>query len=116
MMRYWPVPSVTADRVFSISAGLDASTVTPGRTAPDESRTVPVTDACAKRGAGISRTARIVRPFVALRMKHVLLPDGHETTRTLDRRPRLDARCRVDHAIRQRRRRIRTPSLRCQGF
>src|SRR5262249_52258573 len=32
---YWPVPSVTTERVCSISAGLDASTVTPGRTAPD---------------------------------------------------------------------------------
>jgi hypothetical protein len=37
MMRYCPVPSVTAERVFSISAGLDASTVTPGSTAPDAS-------------------------------------------------------------------------------
>jgi hypothetical protein len=32
---------VTALRTFSISAGLDASTVTPGSTAPDESRTTP---------------------------------------------------------------------------
>ena len=36
-IRYCPVPSVTAERVFSISAGLAASTVTPGRTAPDVS-------------------------------------------------------------------------------
>ena len=36
---YWPALSVTADRVFSISAGLDASTVTPGSTAPDASLT-----------------------------------------------------------------------------
>jgi hypothetical protein len=33
---------VTAVWDFSISAGLDASTVTPGRTAPDVSLTVPV--------------------------------------------------------------------------
>jgi hypothetical protein len=29
---YWPWPSVTAERVLSISTGLDTSTVTPGRT------------------------------------------------------------------------------------
>jgi hypothetical protein len=37
-----------------MSAGLDASTVTPGRTAPEASRTVPVIDACAKASAGTS--------------------------------------------------------------
>ena len=41
-MRYWPEVSVTAERTFSMSAGLDASTVTPGSTAPDVSFTVPV--------------------------------------------------------------------------
>src|SRR5258708_6116421 len=40
-MRYCPVASETAVRVFSISAGLAASTVTPGNTAPDASLTVP---------------------------------------------------------------------------
>jgi hypothetical protein len=45
MIRYWPAPSVTAVRTFSINAGLDASTVTPGSTAPDESRTAPAIDA-----------------------------------------------------------------------
>src|SRR6185295_11636817 len=40
-MRYWPAPSVTALRTFSIRAGLAASTVTPGRTAPDASFTTP---------------------------------------------------------------------------
>ena len=30
---------MTAERTFSISAGLDASTVTPGSTAPEVSRT-----------------------------------------------------------------------------
>ena len=42
MMRNWPVPSVTALRTFSISTSLAASTVTPGNTAPDASRTTPV--------------------------------------------------------------------------
>src|SRR5206468_631509 len=41
-MRYSPRSSVTALRTFSISTGLDASTVTPGRTAPDVSVTTPV--------------------------------------------------------------------------
>src|SRR5687767_13125960 len=46
-MRYWPVSSVTTDLTFSMSAGLAASTVTPGRTAPDASLTTPAIDACA---------------------------------------------------------------------
>ena len=37
--RYCPEPSVTTVRTFSISAGLDASTVTPGSTAPEASVT-----------------------------------------------------------------------------
>src|SRR4051812_13980675 len=50
--RYCPVPSVIAVRVFSMSAGLAASTVTPGRTAPDGSFTVPAIDACAWAATG----------------------------------------------------------------
>ena len=41
-MRYCPVPSVTTDRTFSVKAELEASTDTPGSTAPDASFTVPV--------------------------------------------------------------------------
>src|SRR5678816_806950 len=44
-MRYWPEPSVTALRTFSMSAGLAASTTTPGSTAPELSFTMPVIDA-----------------------------------------------------------------------
>ena len=40
--RYWPRPSVTVERTFSMSAGLVASTVTPGSTPPEASLTVPV--------------------------------------------------------------------------
>ena len=40
-MLYWPVPSVATERTFSISTELDASTVTPGSTAPDASLTIP---------------------------------------------------------------------------
>src|SRR5437762_6351236 len=52
MMRYWPLPSVTAERTFSMSAALAASTVTPGRIAPDVSFTTPVMDAWAYAVAG----------------------------------------------------------------
>jgi hypothetical protein len=43
-------------RVFSINTGLDASTVTPGKTAPDESLTTPDNaDPCAYAKTGNSR-------------------------------------------------------------
>src|SRR5687768_6042893 len=54
-MRYWPDPSVTTDLTFSISAGLDASTVTPGSTAPDASLTCPAIDAWAYAATGSRR-------------------------------------------------------------
>src|SRR5262249_52937393 len=41
MILYWPRSSVVTVRTFSISAGLDASTVTPGSTAPVASWTSP---------------------------------------------------------------------------
>jgi hypothetical protein len=64
-IAYWPVPSVTAIRTFSISAGLAASTVTPGRTAPEASLTTPLTAACAAAMTGSNnanpKTAPILR-------------------------------------------------------
>ena len=56
-MRYWPLPSVTAERTFSISAGLAASTVTPGSTAPEVSFTTPVIDAWANESEGTQTSA-----------------------------------------------------------
>ncbi len=51
----WPELSVTAERTFSISAGLEASTVTPGSTAPDVSLTTPpIALVCADAAAGSS--------------------------------------------------------------
>src|SRR5688572_23628336 len=44
-------------RTFSIRAGLAASTVTPGRTPPDGSRTTPTMLLCAEAAAGSSRSA-----------------------------------------------------------
>jgi hypothetical protein len=49
-MRYWPSSFVTPDFIFSMSAGLLASTVTPGRTAPLESLTTPAMALCASAG------------------------------------------------------------------
>src|SRR5881296_3800013 len=48
-------------RVFSIRAGLDTSTVTPGSTAPDVSFTVPAIALCATAVPGTMSThARVV--------------------------------------------------------
>ncbi len=52
-IRYCPVPSVTAERIFSVSAGLVASTLTPGNTAPDVSRTTPAMVACPNAAADV---------------------------------------------------------------
>ena len=41
MILYCPCASVDTERTFSISTGLDASTVTPGITAPLVSFTTP---------------------------------------------------------------------------
>src|SRR5437667_7493695 len=78
-MRYWPVPSLTTERTFSMSTGLSASTVTPGRIAPDVSLMTPVITACAYAVDAVNRTnkipeARLITfnmtpPFVAI-------PDG----------------------------------------
>ena len=57
-MRYWPVPSDVALRTFSMRTGLAASTVTPGSTAPDASRTTPAMVACADAVEGNSSRDR----------------------------------------------------------
>jgi hypothetical protein len=74
MIRYCPVSSVVAVRTFSINAGLDASTVTPGKTAPDVSLTTPVMDdCCADVMAGRStRSSETNATWVSLRMSNLL--------------------------------------------
>src|SRR5687767_14458385 len=61
-MRYWPVPSVTTTLIFSIRAGLLASTVTPGSTLPLASVTspamLPVCCAAASRGSHMDPARR----------------------------------------------------------
>src|SRR4029453_8057265 len=59
-MLYLPSLSVTAVRVLSIRAGLVASTVTPGSTAPDASLTrpaIPLAVACCATAAGGASSA-----------------------------------------------------------
>ena len=58
-IRYWPEPSVIAERTFSMRTGLAASTVTPGSTAPDASFTTPAMDACAYTTDGTRIANRI---------------------------------------------------------
>src|SRR5438093_646482 len=60
-MEYWPDPLVTTERVFSMSAGLDAWTVTLGMTAPEESLTVPTIEAWAWAVAGMTTSATRTR-------------------------------------------------------
>jgi gentisate 1,2-dioxygenase len=64
MIRYCPALSVAAALVPSMSAGLEASTVTPGSTAPDESFTTPAIPLCF---AGSDAYDMLVRlPYVFL--------------------------------------------------
>src|SRR5689334_19738958 len=63
MILYKPCPSVTTVRTFSISTGLAASTVTPGRTAPLASLATPaiapVVEDWAAPLAGTLSTSRV---------------------------------------------------------
>src|SRR4029453_16536606 len=73
VIRYCPAPSVTAERTFSMRAGLDASTVTPGSTPPDSSLTVPVRVPCENATAGSRRAAVRNRTTLDARRMVVLL-------------------------------------------
>src|SRR5258706_1475299 len=63
-MRYRPCASVTTERTCSINAGLLASTVTPGSTPPEGSRTTPVRLLCAHATAGAQTTAQTTKEVV----------------------------------------------------
>src|SRR5215471_15496996 len=85
-MRYSPDPSVTVDRVFSMSTGLAVSTVTPGNTAPDESFTTPVIDAWAKASVGNrTRHANMPAVFNTLSTSSLLTPRHGVTLGTSNR-------------------------------
>src|SRR5580765_3744484 len=64
-IRYWPVPSVTTVRDFSMSTALDASTLTPGMTAPDASLTTPAIAGWEAAGADKKRRSAITAEPVA---------------------------------------------------
>jgi len=63
-------------RTFSMSAGLAASTVTPGSTPPETSRTtpamLPVPAVCAPSAAG-RRTSPAIRTTTPLKARHCVL-------------------------------------------
>jgi hypothetical protein len=68
-----PDPSVTVVRTFSISTGLAASTVTPGSTAPELSRTTPEIVAWANAAAGsTARQSRASAPVLNARIFSLL--------------------------------------------
>src|SRR5216683_1968623 len=86
---YWPSESVTTVRTFSMRAGLDASTVTPGSTAPEVSRTTPAMALvpCALASAdapsthaqtAVARSVKAARPdnarYITRRRRFVALP------------------------------------------
>ncbi len=80
-MRYCPVSSVTPVRTLVMSAGLDASMVTPGSTAPEVSRTVPAR-LCAVARLGttkrlaITSSSRISSRFMSENLHNRLVTRG----------------------------------------
>src|SRR5262245_65898718 len=78
--RYRPAVSVVAVRVFSRSAGLAASTVTPDRGVSAGSRTNPAIAPCAKAAGALANQARITRLLI------VKVPDYHPVPGTPARR------------------------------
>src|SRR5262245_20860009 len=70
-MRYTPELSDTAVRTFSMRAGLVASTVTPGRMAPEGALTIPVITACADAAVGRRTIQASTASFNAARIVHL---------------------------------------------
>src|SRR4029434_5440084 len=83
-MRYWPDPSVTPLRAFSISAELLASTVTPGNTPPDGSRTIPASVVWAWANVGRTRNAKRDNERAT---DLIETPLPHESLRPTNRQP-----------------------------
>src|SRR5262249_31415054 len=71
---YAPLASVFTDRTFSISAGLAASTVTPGSTAPVASLTTPANALCARAVVGSARHASATTNDIAIRLLVMQFP------------------------------------------
>src|SRR5580765_8341497 len=91
-MRYCPASSETPVRTLVMSAGLDASIVTPGSTAPDVSRTVPAR-LCAVAKVGAAPTMAITaNNRISIRFMSDTLHNRsrHEAERSSRRRERAD--------------------------
>src|SRR3954462_547511 len=71
---YAPLASVVTDRTFSINAGLLASTVTPGSTAPVASLTTPANALCACAVAGSARYTSAATNTIAIRLLVMPVP------------------------------------------
>src|SRR6185436_9677084 len=67
-----PWPLVTTERVRSIRTSLDASTVTPGSTAPDASRTTPAMALCALAADGSSASHTRLAAAVEATLRRVI--------------------------------------------
>src|SRR5688572_18499053 len=82
-MRYCPAASVVTRRTFSISAGLLASTVTPGKTAPVASRTTPAIApaCCADTRAGNNSATTAARTNLRVFLRVISAPYMGPTTR-----------------------------------
>src|SRR5262245_61257535 len=81
-----------------MSAGLDASTVTPGSTAPDASLTTPLIVACAEATTGSNSTnpnAKIPLPILSTASPPLLVFPVVYVLLS----PALDARCQQLHAV-----------------
>ena len=75
-MLYRPSPSETTVRTFSMRAGLVASTVAPGNTAPDASRTTPAIPlACWARNRRLRREGRNAAKMQAELERLLVIPD-----------------------------------------
>src|SRR2546422_1200765 len=85
---YWPDSSVTTVRTFSISAGLAASTVTPGITAPVASLTVPAMVCARAAGAVASNKTKTTRIRQAVHLILILHGSRRDDERLPCRCPR----------------------------
>src|SRR5262245_23950996 len=71
---YWPAASVMTDRVLSMRTSLDASTVTPGNTAPDASLTTPAMVLCARAAVGSTSNPSATKIAAAIPLLVMPLP------------------------------------------
>src|SRR5579864_2627546 len=100
-IRYTPLASVLAERTPSISAGLLASTVTPGSTPPVASFTTPANALCAPAVAG--STSELASVYTSVKIRPLIMPftmpvppSQRTASRSFTRPQLLEARPRQD--------------------